>query len=362
VASRAGAVLLLAVVSAAGAVPASAQSPERFTFDTTVEADVFRGGTALDRPNIVVDIGAVVRLGAGWTAFVRPWFRQARTPSWDKQIYQASLQYEHAGPVSTRVDLGYIASPIGLGMMDSRPGIDPTILPHLSYFTPMPAFDTSVPRVVPIASTYPLGGEITVSTTKWDARAAFVDTAPTRVFVIKGATNPPSTPALEAGVGVTPKIGLRIGASLAHGEYAAASEIAPEVPFLPGPVSGRGITLVALEGEYTFGYTKLSGELVRDAFETSGSTAIAYEWFVQGAETLSPRWFVAARQEGTSAPPSINIVGDTRKTFQTTEATVGYRLSPELTFRASFYARKAFTTPDWDQQGGIAVVWAHRWW
>ena len=124
---RPGAVLLMAAMSAAVALPASAQSPERFTFDTTVEADVFRGGTAVDRPNIVVDIGAVVRIGAGWTAFVRPWFRQPRTPSWDKQIYQASLQYEHAGPLSTRVDLGYIASPIGLGMMDSRPGIDPTI-------------------------------------------------------------------------------------------------------------------------------------------------------------------------------------------------------------------------------------------
>jgi hypothetical protein len=356
VASRAGAVLLLATVSAAVAVPASAQSPERFTFDTTVEADVFRGGAAVDRPNIVVDIGAVVWLGAGWTAFVRPWFRQPRTPSWDKQIYQASLQYEHPGPVSTRVDLGYIASPIGLGMMDSRPGIDPTILPHLSYFTPMPGFDGAAPHVVPIASTYPLGGEVTVSTSKWDARAAFVNTAPTRVFVINSATNPPQTPVIEAGAGVTPKVGLRIGASFAHGEYVAGSELTPVA------TTGRSLTLVALEGQYAFGHTTLTGELTRDAFETSNGTATAYEWFVQGTQTLSARWFLAGRQEGTSAPPSTVIVGDTRKTFQTTEATVGYRLSPELTFRASFFARKAFTTPDWDQQGGVSVVWAHRWW
>ena len=349
---RAGLVMLALGFASA----ASAQSPERFTFDTTVEADVFRGGGALDRPNIVVDISGVARLGAGWTAFVRPWFRQPRSATWDKQIYQASLQYEHPGPVAMRLDLGYIASPIGLGMMDTRPGVDPTILPHLSYLTPMPAFDDGAPRVVPIAATYPLGGEVTFSTNKWDARGAVVDTAPTRIFVINGATNPPSTPVVEAGAGITPKIGLRIGASFAHGEYVAGSEL------MPSASSGRGLTLVALEGEYTFGYTKLNGELTRDALETGSGTAIAYEWFVQGVETLSPRWFVAARQEGTSAPPSASIVGDTRKTFQTTEATLGYRLSPDVTFRASFYARKTFTTPDWDQQAGVAVVWAHRWW
>ena len=47
------------------------------------------------------------------------------------------------------------------------------------------------------------------------------------------------------------------------------------------------------------------------SFETSTVPAIAYEWFVQGIQTLSPRWFVAARQEGTSAPPLRNgiIVG-----------------------------------------------------
>ena len=93
------------------------------------------------------------------------------------EIYQAAVQYERSGRVSTRVDLGYILSPIGLGMMDMRPDTNPTITPHLSYVIPMPAFDAGVPSSLPIASSYPLGGQVTASTTLWDARAAVVSVA-----------------------------------------------------------------------------------------------------------------------------------------------------------------------------------------
>ena len=65
--------------------------------------------------------------------------RQPRNgPNWDKEIYQAAIQYERSGHVSTRVDVGYIVSPIGLGMMDTRPGVNPTIAPHLSYVSRCP--------------------------------------------------------------------------------------------------------------------------------------------------------------------------------------------------------------------------------
>lgn len=44
------------------------------------------------------------------------------------------------------------------------------------------------------------------------------------------------------------------------------------------------------------------------------------------------------------------------------EATVGYRLSRDFTLRGSFMSRKAYTRSAWDQQAGLSVVWAHRWW
>ena len=336
---------------------AFAQGQARFSLDSTVESDIFRGQNAATRPGIVIDITGVVRIAGGWSAYVRPWFRQPRTPSWDKEIYQAALQYERHGPVSTRLNLGYIVSPVGLGLMDTRPGVNPLILPHFSYVTPMPPLEAGAPVALPIGSTYPLGGEVTVSTTKWDARAAIVNSAPARIFVVNNTSkNPASTPVIEAGAGITPKVGLRLGASFAHGNYATGDELKPAKP------DGRMMTLVGLEGEYAFRYTKLTGEITRDSFETAAASATAYEWFIQGTQTLTPRVFLAARQEGTSAPPPFSGVTTVRPILKTTEATVGYRLSTEFTLRGSFFARKAFARNDWDQQAGVSIVWSHRWW
>jgi hypothetical protein len=339
------------------AAPAAAQTAERFSLDSSMSVDLFRGQNAVDRPNIIIDITGVVRIGGGWLFYVRPWLRQPRSTEWDDEIYQAALQYQRSGPISTRIDLGYIVSPIGLGMMDTRPSVNPTIAPHLTYFTPMPVFDPGAPRIPAIASTYPLGGQVTLSTDRWDARAAVVSSAPTRIHTIGREGNPRSTPVLELGGGITPTTGLRLGVSLARGNYATGQEL--RVP----ADEGRELTLVGFEGEYAFNYTKISGELIRDRLETAVGTETAVTWFIQGMQTLSPRWFLAARQEGTSAPPlRTGIVVGSRTTYHSTEATVGFRLSTDFTLRSSFLSRKAYARTEWDQQAGVSVVWAHRWW
>jgi len=160
-----------------------------------------------------------------------------------------------------------------------------------------------------------------------------------------------------AGAGITPVVGLRLGVSLAHGDYATADEITRPSS------TGRAVTMVGGEGEYEFGYTKISAEVLRSEFETFADPAVAYEWFVQGVQTVSPRWFVDGRQEGTSAPPPINgtVVGQ-RTRLMMVEATAGYRVTPDITLRASYYTRKFYGALTWDQQVGVSVVWAHRWW
>ena len=354
--SRRAVAVLTALIAVAGARPARAQGQSRFSVDSTIEIDSFGGDNAVSRPNIIVDVAGVARLGNGWLLYGRPWMRQPRTSEWDAYLYQAALQYQRSGRVAMRVDLGYIASPVGLGMMDTRPGVNPTIMPHLTYFTPLPAFDVKTPRVGPIAATYPLGGQVTMSSGKWDARAALVNTAPTRVFQI-GQVNPQAAPVVEGGAGISPRTGMRFGFSFAHGDYVSAEEISP------ARTRGRSLTQVAVEGEYGFRYTRLSGELVRDALETASSTAEAYEWFIQGTQTLTPRWFVAGRSEGTSAPGFQTATLDRGRTaFLIDEVTVGFRISPEFTLRTSVVGRKAFTRSEWDRQYGASAVWAHRWW
>jgi hypothetical protein len=341
----------------------SAQAPARVSLDSVVSIDVFQGENTVDDANIVVDVTAVVRLADGWLAYVRPWFREPRLPrparpeNWDKEIYQAAVQYERVRSVSTRVDAGYIASPIGLGMMDTRPGVNPTIAPHLTYVQAMPAFEPGAPRVGAIAATYPLGAQVTLSTQRWDARAALVSSAPTRTYVINKDGNPRATPVVVTGAGLTPSTGLRIGAAYASGLYARGEELA--VP----QADGRGFRMVNVEGEYAFGYTKIGGEVTRTRFEVAGGHETARAWFVQAAHTLSPRWFVAARQEGASAPPLRTALAvRPRRTYQMTEATLGYRLSRDFTLRGSYMGRKAYTRTVCDQQIGASVVWAHRWW
>ena len=337
-------------------VRAGAQTPARFSVESSVSVDKFGGDNAVNRPQIIVDINAAVRLGRGWTIYIRPWFRQPRTPDWDKQIYQAAFRYERPGRIAARVDAGYIASPVGLGMLDTSPSVNPTIATHMNYVLPMLPFNPGGPRAMPIAATYPLSVELAVSSDRWDARAALVNSTPTRIQVIGGATHPRATPVVEAGAGITPRTGLRIGVSVARGEYLTAEELTPAAS------SGRELTMVGIEGEYAFGYTKISGEMIRDAFATTGDTAIARAWFVQGIQTLSPRWFVAARQEGTAAPIlATGAAFAARSTLQTAEATLGFRITPDITVHGGYFGRK-FYRPAWDHQIGASIVWARRWW
>jgi hypothetical protein len=126
------------------------------------------------------------------------------------------------------------------------------------------------------------------------------------------------------------------------------------------------MTLVGGEGEFSFGYTKMSGEVVRTAFETSTDTAVAYEYFLQGTQTLTPRLFAAARYESSSAPPLetgiTGIARGVRTHMNMFEATAGVRVTRDVTIRTSFYTRHSYTAAAWDQQVGVSLVWSRRWW
>jgi hypothetical protein len=353
-----------AVFSVLIAGPASAQEAARFSLESVLAVDEFAGQNASNKPQVVIDVSLAMRLGDHWQAYVRPWFRLPRpntptgeVPPWDKELYQIGLRYERRGPIATRFDVGQILSPIGLGIYDVRPGINPTIVPHLSYLQPMPVFDATAPRVSAVSATYPLGAQVSVSTSRWDGRAAIVNSAPTRVYAIGAVTNPRQTPVFVGGGGVTPITGLRIGASVAHGLYATADEVTTRDD------QGRMMTMVGAEAEWAIDGTKASGEFLRTGFESPLTTSVAYEWFVQWQQTLTPRWFVAARREGTSAPPLINgFVAGTRTEFAAFEATLGFRVTRDITLRGSYATRRPYGATAWNDQGGVSVVWARRWW
>lgn len=349
--------LLAAVLLWLGsAALSSGQSLERITVESAASVTKFYGERAGARPDMVVDITATVRLDGGWVVYARPWFRQASTAPYAvaKEVYQAAVQHQRRGRVGTRIDLGYILSPIGIGMLDMRPDTNPLAMTHLSYIIPMPTFETGAPAASPIASSYPLGGVFTASTAHWDSRFAILAAPPNRGFVINAAQpNPSARPFVVVGGGFTPRTGLRIGVAYGQGDYARAREFAL-------PTSGnRQVRMTSVEGELAFGYTKLTGEVTRDAIDTASGPVTATQWFIQGMHTLAPRWYVAGRYEGANAPPS-KVVG-TRPTLRTSEVAAGFRISPEFTLKHSFTIRKTYFSRVSDRQIGAALVWARRW-
>ncbi|MGC4082720.1 MAG: hypothetical protein QM736_11555 [Vicinamibacterales bacterium] len=333
-----------------GAAPAGAQQLSRVSLDSVGALDLFRGDGTSGNPGASFDISGVVRIGGGWSAQIRPWFFKSSSAGslWNRELYQAAVKYERNGALSTRLDAGFITSPIGLGMLDMRADVNPTIQTHMSYVMPLLAFDTSAPSVRAISSSYPLGANLTLSTTTWDARAALVSSSPTRRYAVNSRTpNPKATPVVIAGGGVTPRPGLRIGTSFASGHYATADEL---------KVAGGDRTFLTwtAEGEFAVNYTKLSAELTRTRFDSGAARSVASTWFVQGMQTLTPRWFVAARHEAIETPPmAIWGPAATSRWYRSSEASAGYRVTPELTLRASLNAVRGYTATTTDTRVGV---------
>lgn len=347
---------MLVALAALMPAGASAQSVERLSMDGAVSATQTFGRSAGDRPDVIIDFTATTRIGRGWVAYVRPWFRQASTAPHDfaRTIYQAAVQHERAGRVSTRLDLGYILTPIGIGMMDMRPDTNPVTQTHLSYVIPMPPAESGAPGTMPVASSYPLGAILTASAQHWDVRGGVTAAPPNRTYLLGAATpNPRLRPFAVVGGGITPRTGLRLGTAYGVGEYATAAELTG------APSGGRDLHILAVEGEVSFAYTKVTAEMTRSLMELrQGREARATQWFVQGVQTLAPRWFLGLRREAANAPP--NPVYGPRPTLRVAEASLGYRLSNELIVKNAFVTRKTYYSARADRQYAVSLVWAKR--
>jgi hypothetical protein len=353
---RAAFMVAAACVSALLPRAASAQSEDRWSFDSAVGIRQWVGEGASHRPDVVVDFTAAARLGNGWTAYVRPWFRKSSSSPYDlaKEIYQAAVQHEQSGRVATRLELGYILSPIGIGMMDMRPDANPTISSHMSYLIAMPRFDRDVPGSMPIASSYPLGSQFTASTTTWDVRAAVLTSPPNRQYVVGNSDgNPAARPVLVVGGGLTPQTGVRLGMAYATGAYVRRDELPSAA------ASARHSRLVTIEGDVAVNYTHINGEFAFNRIDVATGVVSASSWFVQGQQTLSPRWFLAGRLEGANAPPS--LTGIAHPILRINEATAGFRASPEVTIRTAFATRRTYFSTVTNHQVGVSLVWARRW-
>jgi hypothetical protein len=208
-----------------------------------------------------------------------------------------------------------------------------------------------------IGAAYPLGSQITVATRRWDARAAFVDSSPVRGRPFFGATKPPRMANVVAGFGVTPRVGLRLGVAAAHGAYAASSEVRDRSR------GDREATMWQIEGDWSFGYTRIAGELVRSSFETARANAVASGGWIEIMQTLTPRLFLAGRADSQQfeyqRPPAHSLE---RQRYERIEAIAGFRVSPDLTLRSGYMVRRGYVVSHWDDQVLGSVVWQKKIW
>ena len=343
------------------AAPAAAQQarPSVLAIDSVAEADVTSDNNGNETKGVFLDSLVVAGFGKNVAAMVRPQVqRLAGTGEWNNQIWVAELRYERQGPIAVRAEGGYIPSPVGLANLALRPQLNPTIGLPAELFTSIPSLEVRGPRINLLSGIYPLGAQATVSATHWDARVAIIDTSPLRLRRVFAnpdpplfAGNPPRFTNVVFGGGVTPFVGFRIGATVTRGGWLKAGESASLVD--------RSATLVDIETELSFRHTSLAGEWVHDALDTTLGTRDASGWYVQGAQNLTPRLFVAGRYDSIST--ILPLTTDPTLDFRNTEQTLGYRLTPELTLRASHRMRQAFGRTTWDHFEAVSIVWYRRW-
>jgi len=326
--------------------------PSVLAIDTTAAIDEAVDNNGNSVTGVIFDAVVSADLGHGFQGTVRP-IAQRRAGVWNRQIWMATLRYEQSGPVGLRIDAGLIPSPVGLANLTLRPHLNPTISQPSSLFSSLPPLQVRGPRTNLLGALYSYGAVTTVSGLHWDARAGLIDSSPTRPREVFTESNPPRFANVVAGGGITPFVGLRMGASVTHGGWMRAGES-------PSITVDHDATIVTIESEFSFRYTKLSGEWVRDAFETDAGNRVASGWYVQGQQTLAPRWFVAGRVEQMSSPavlPAFVV----QQQLRGVEGTVGYRLTPEITLRVGHRARRGFGRPGYDHQTAISAVWWRRW-
>jgi hypothetical protein len=127
------------------------------------------------------------------------------------------------------------------------------------------------------------------------------------------------------------------------------------------PLPDASASVYNIEGEYAIGYTRITGELVVDRFETIIAPAVSRGLNLLAVRTLSPRWFVAGRTVRASTPV---LVGPTpgRRAATSAEGTLGYRISRTLTLRGAYQGSTSFNRQTWQHAIAFSTVWSQRWW
>lgn len=361
--------------------PAGAQDVEQARVGADVQAQVslFAAEGAPPRLTLMLDHVSQTRLAGGLSIVARPMVFKQTGRDWQGRVAQLVVRHQTTGRVSLRVDGGYLAPPVGLASLEVRPAANPTIVGALPVNEPLPGLERGAPESHLYALTYPLGVQASLSTTRWDARVAVVDSSPLRRRMPFAEGGPEAAPQTVVGGGVTPRQGLRLGGWFSHGTWARASEVWDE------PIRDRTATLAGVEGELSFGWTRIAAEYAGGTVGHATGREPTSLFMAEALQTLSPRWYAAGRIRATAAssitgrlmagdadyggygpvgpavtPSDVVVYQYGRYRRTSGELTVGYRLSPGLTLKAGYHGLRGFGSTAWQNRVATSIVWSRK--
>jgi hypothetical protein len=355
---RISAALVLLSVAAAGSTAQAQEAPLVGPPAIEAVASIANSSDEPGDPFVFLDLAATVPLGTRFAAIVRPYAHRLSGREWEAMMYQLEVRYQSQTRVPVRVDAGIITSPLGLGTLELRADLSPAIKTPFYYYMPLPPFEPRYDGVQLMSGGYPLGVIASASGTKWDARAGITDATPARDRDVFAGEGPDRMRQFVAGGGLSPVPGLRVGAGFAHGAYRSAVRAQDAASAVETP--GANATVFNLEGEYAFGHTRISGEWIRNKFESPLGPAIARGYFVQGVQAFGPRLFGTVRIAGASSPAYAGGARR-RRTMTATEVSAGYRLGQGVTVRGGYYASRRYGVEAYSHTAVASLVWARRW-
>ena len=239
----------------------------------------------------------------------------------DLDLEQAYLRYSFAAPRRLILQAGKMTLPAGNFARRYLSSRNPLIGAPANYGIP-----------------YPVGIEVAGSVGRFDGLAAILDRPVTTEEVLLGE-NPSRAfrPLLAAGV--TPIVGLRLGAYTTRGPYLTREWQS----MLPAGDRWRSFQqrVTGMDLQFSRAHFELNGDFALSRYEVPrNADGEGKNYYLEPKYTWSPRWFTALRLERSHLPYIWPVDGapwyaSVKKVYDG-EVGVGFRVGPELLLKASY--------------------------
>ena len=323
---------VLAAGLAALALPASADPMDRVLFRgladvTFIETDdgsrllSENGGEPAMDANLRLWLGG--DLGAGFQAIIVGLGQGGKASAEgeaDADLEQAFLRWTAPAKARLTIDAGRIVTPYGNFSRRYLSNVNPLVGSPDGY-----------------GVAYPWGAVVAGAVSRFDYRVAVTD-----LPLVNDKYVPKVGRAYRPGVelGVTPTIGLRLGAYATAGPY-----LGPDVTWaLPTGSSWRDFEqrVAAVNVEFSRGHFALNGEYAWSSYEVPAQDGKSkgHLWFIEPAYAWTPRLFTALRLEENDYPYIMPInsffwLGSNAR-FRDLETAIGWRFARGLVVKASY--------------------------